>query len=361
MALFEQKSLSIAATYVNPNVELKGTSAPAGVDPSELDNDSIVPSAMIPAAYYINPVDEKFAWGIGMHTDYGLKSEFPTDYPAGAIAGSTEIVSMNLNTSLSYRINNHFSIGGGLNIIYAEGELTRNAGHNPIGLPAELELANMEGDDIAFGFNLGAVYEVDQNHRFGLSYRSSTELTLDGSYSNQLPAQFGGLGGEAIDGSMDIELPAIAEFSGFHQLTPHWAAHYSVMWTGWSSFDVLEAVDNDGNTLFRKDENFENSYRFSVGLTYNYSSALILRAGLAYDESPAPRDHRSISIPDSDRIWYSAGATYLLSAAQSFDLGLTLVDAKSADIVETDDFGQTWGFASQADVHLVSVQYNHSF
>ena len=45
----------------------------------------------------------------------------------------------------------------------------------------------------------------------------------------------------SIPGSVEITLPAIAEFSGSHQLDDKMGLHYSVMWTGWSSFDKLEA------------------------------------------------------------------------------------------------------------------------
>ncbi len=34
------------------------------------------------------------------------------------------------------------------------------------------------------------------------------------------------------------------------------------------------------------------------------------RTSIAFDDSPVPADKRSISIPDQDRFWLSAGATY---------------------------------------------------
>jgi len=381
MALFDKKSLSLSATYIDPGVKIEGVSGPdilgTDFDANELDQDGVVPSAIIPAAYFINPVNDTFAYGLAINSNYGLKSEYGTNYAAGSIGGITDLKTINANISGSYRVNEQLSLGLGLNVVYGEAELIRHAGsvlENGISIPgvglvfppvpSSTEIVNMSGDDFGFGFNVGVVYEINSDHRLGFAYRSKVELAFEGDYT--------GLGTPTEDGNLTIDMPAITEFSGFHQLTAQWAAQYSIMFTQWSSFEKLEAYAG-GALAFEKQESFEDTYRFALGATYNFDQDLTLRMGVAFDQSAAA-DHRSISIPDSDRLWYSAGATYKLNETDSVDFAIAYVNGDKVLVTEEDALlgqlpaslsplvGQKdWQFSSEGNALLLAVQYNKSF
>jgi long-chain fatty acid transport protein len=99
------------------------------------------------------------------------------------------------------------------------------------------------------------------------------------------------------------------ELSGYNKVAPQWAIHYSLTYTSWSQFQELKATNSNGQTLFYKDESFRClPYRAGYNLLYGYNWTF--RTGIAFDDSPVPADKRSISIPDQDRFWLSAGATY---------------------------------------------------
>lgn len=367
MSLFKDKQISVAGMAVIPDVSLEGESAAYGLDESVLDDDSIAPSAFVPAGYFTMPVNDKVSFGFGAFSNFGLSTEFNDDYAAGSIAGETEIVTVNMNASASYKVNEQFSVGLGLNYIYADAKIVRNVGANPLGLPVQTELVHLEGDDYGFGWNLGAMYQLDEDSRFGFNYRSETDITFEGEYSNQLPPQLGGLNGAAVPGTVDITLPAIAEFSGSHQLDKKLGLHYSVLWTGWSSFDKLEADIGAEKPAFTKEENFSNAMRYSIGGDYQLSDALLLRAGIAYDESPADKNHMSISIPDTDRFWFSFGANYAFSENSNIDLGASILRGKTQNFTEDDSFAKElgvdaeWGFESKGHAVLLGAQYNYTF
>jgi len=365
MSVFKEKQLSVAGIAVIPDVSLRGTEASnASTNPNQLNDSSIAPSAVIPAGYFVMPVDDKFSIGFGAFSNFGLATEFDADYPAGQLAGETEIVTVNMNVSGSYKINEQFSVGLGLNYIYADAKIMRNFGANPFGVPAQTEAVHLEGDDTGFGWNVGAMYQLDQNSRFGFNYRSETDITFDGQYSNQLPASapFNGLAGASIPGSVEITLPAIAEFSGSHQLDGKTGLHYSVMWTGWESFDKLEAqVEGLNKPVFSKEENFSDAMRYSIGADYQFNDAVLLRAGIAYDESPADKNHMSISIPDTDRFWYSFGVNYTMSEQSNLDIGMSILRGKTQKFTEPDNLGQQWGFESNGHAYLFGAQYNYTF
>jgi long-chain fatty acid transport protein len=380
MALFKAKSLSVAATYVDPGVDVKGAGAPDLIDSinggnfdlSKLDEDGVVPGAVIPGFYFINPINDKFAFGFGMNSNFGLSTDYPDSYPAGSIAGGTELTTVNFNASGSYRLNEQLSFGLGLNVVYGDAVLTRHAGDTGAALaasqgrvlPANTELIKMEGDDISFGWNVGAVYEVNADHRFGLTYRSEVAVDFEGDYT--------AVGSPTVAGNLAIDMPWGAEFSGFHQLNKQWAVHYSVMYTNWESFEKMEAFTSGPDPVFAKDENYESTYRFALGTTYTHSDNLTLRAGIAHDESAAVDAFRSISIPDSDRLWYSAGATYKISDSDSIDFGFAYVDGDKVTLHEEDAVladvppalvgaDKDWHFESEGNAILLSVQYNKSF
>ncbi|KGJ94949.1 outer membrane protein transport protein [Colwellia psychrerythraea] len=357
MAQFETMEFSVTGTYVMPDVSLTGIDASNGTDPAALNNSSIAPNAIVPAMYLVMPLNDKFSLGFGTFSNFGLATEFDDDYAAGAVAGETSITTINFNTSLSYKVNDNFVIAGGLNVIYADASLVRNAGTNPLDIPVQAELANMAGDDISYGWNMGLSYDFNEKHRLGFSYRSEVKLELEGNYSNDVT-----LGGAIVPGAMDIALPAIMEFSGLHQLTDTLAVHYSALWTGWSSFDQLAAyVEGQDGPVFSKEENFSDSMRYALGATYQLSSKVTLRTGIAYDESPADENHMSISIPDTNRVWLSGGLNYTFDNKSSLDFGVSIVKGETQTFTETDDFKQDWTFESQGDAYLVSAQYNHVF
>ncbi|WP_133471704.1 outer membrane protein transport protein [Paraglaciecola marina] len=373
MSQFTENQLSIVGTFVLPDVSLEGESTPAYSSAEAIDDDSIAPNAFVPAAYYVMPIDDKVAVGFGVFSNFGLATDFPEDYDAGQIAGKTEIVTVNLNASASYRVTDALTIAAGLNFIYAEAQVTRHAGvgfpvylqanfGSTLGVTSDTEAVYLEGDDTGYGWNIGLAYDLDENSRFGFHYRSSTDIAFDGEYSNELPAVLGGLEGVVLPGSLNLELPAMAEFSGSHQLNEKYGLHYSINWTQWSSFEQLEAyVEGSDTPVFSKTENFSNSFRYSIGGDYQLNEQTKLRAGIAYDKTPTDPDHLSISIPDTDRVWLSAGATYTFSDSSTIDLGVTVIKGKERTFVEPDNLGGEWEYTSQGDAALVAAQYNYVF
>jgi len=362
MSMFEQAEISVLATAIFPDVSLEGVSAPQGIDAETLNLSSIAPDAFIPSIYYIQPINHELAIGFGVFSNFGLSTKLPEDYAAGLLGGETSLTTVNFNGSVSYKINEKLSLGAGLNLVYGDAELSRNLGANQFNLPNATIAANMTGDDYGFGWNIGALYEINAQNRISLSYRSQVDLTLTGDYSNDLPIALGGLEGQVLAGDLAIALPDIAELSGFHQLSDKFAIHYSVMWTGWSSFEKLEAfAQGIDDPVFSKEENFENSTRSSLGVSYDFDEAITFRAGIAYDETPVQQAYRSISIPDSNRVWYSTGFSYRFKNASSADFGFSYVKGQEETFTETDDFGQQWQFNSSGDALIMSAQYNYRF
>ncbi|MFJ5406188.1 long-chain fatty acid transporter FadL [Pectobacterium punjabense] len=367
MTMFDRPSFSGGVTYINPDIDVSGSNRLTGNDASAKN---IAPHAWVPNLHFIMPLNEQWAIGASATTNYGLATEFNDSYAAGSIGGKTDLLTSNLNLSAAYRLNQHFSFGLGVNAVYADAKITRHLGDlntlPPINgaLPRSTEIAKLEGKEWGYGWNAGILYEIDENNRVGLTYRSKVDIDFNGDYSNQLPGSLGGLSGATVPGKLTLNLPEMWEASAYHRVAPKWAVHYSLTYTSWSQFQELKATGNSGNTLFQKEENFRDAYRIALGTTYYHDDNWTFRSGIAFDDSPVPADRRSISIPDQDRFWLSAGTTYAFNKDASVDVGVSYMHGKSVTINERAPgvFNAVqYDFTSKGKAWLYGVNFNYAF
>lgn len=416
MTKFKQIEISVGGILVDADIDIDGK-LKNGIDAS---HKNIVPNAIVPNAYIVAPINDRFAIGGGVNVNYGLKSEFSPNYSAGFFGGRTDLSAVNLNLSGAYNLGYGFSIGVGLDAVHAKATLERylgnsiklaeaqvrqglakvNAGIQKIktmdaqaqALPqVQAQLATLEqkqielnaksaglnqinaitkendtihklkGDKWAFGWNAGLLYEINENHRLGFAYHSQIKLDFNGKYSNTLPVAIPGVvdtitGGASIPGQLSLTLPAYWEISGYHKLTDKLAVNYSYKRTDWSKFKSLDAYGSNGKLLFTKHENFNDASRIAVGVSYDVNEKLTLRSGLSYDES-ASTVSPSISIPDTDRTWYSVGATVRFTPNLSADLGYSHIRGSKNSF---DEDGKA-DFKVKSKANLYGLNLNYKF
>ncbi|EJC6736239.1 aromatic hydrocarbon degradation protein [Vibrio vulnificus] len=381
LTYLEGTQVSVGAIYVNPNIDIDGNVNFAGKNISA-SSDDFAHDAIIPNFYLSHQYNEKIAIGFALGTNYGMETDLGKDFSASHFGNEASVISKEANLNLAYQLNEQFSIGGGVRYIIAEGSFGATAPKNnivgkhpitgdPIILPQGTTLKYMEGDDTAWGWQVGSAWQINENHRVGFTYKSEVELKLEGH------AEGVGFGlGTPINpksrdnGYMYLTLPATAELASFHQLTKKLAMHASFNWTDWSSFEKLEAHMETVGTQMVKEEHWEDNYRFAVGATYQLQPKLALRTGIAYDTSAVSDKNRTITIPETDRTWLSVGATYDWTQNFTLDAGFTYIIAKDAPIKESrgyssDEAAQAVGgqFVGETtgNVWLIGVQANYRF
>ena len=400
MTEFKKAEFSVGGILVDADVDVAGT---IGGVPANHKN--VIPNAIVPNMYAVVPVTERFALGGGLNVNYGLKSEYGNQYAAGVYGGRTELTALNFNLSGAYDLGYGFSAGFGLNAIHSDAEVERHLGiggkaivpklkalaqaiqnndseradklkttADQLGsMPSNTSVSKIKGDKWSLGWNAGITYKLNENHRWGLAYHSAVNVKFKGEYSNQFPVDYNALlpalaasgaslpisqatGGKNVPGSLTLNLPAYWEFSGFHKITDKLAVQYSYKYTEWKRLKSLTAYGNSGNTLFHKDEKFSNASRYALGFSYNANDALTLRAGVAYDKS-ASVNHPSISIPDTDRMWYSLGATYRFTPNLSADFGYSHLRGKKNSFKE----GLSGQFKVTSKANLYGLNINYRF
>ncbi|WP_439133156.1 OmpP1/FadL family transporter [Pseudomaricurvus sp.] len=357
---FDNLSISAGATHVNPEVDGEGNVTYVTTATANADKEDFAPTAWVPNAYLVQPINDRWSWGLALNSHFGLSTDFGDDYNGADLADEAEILTYNLNPSVAYQVTDSISLGLGISLVKAEATFGTALPFDFGTFGKGSQVLKLEGDDTSWGWNAGATWQATDALRLGLAYRSEVDLTLEGDSTTDLPAA---LTGNNFDqgGSLDLTLPAGAELSGVYELTPAWDISASVSWTDWSVFEVLEVDFDDGTNQHLKDENFDDNMRYSIGSTYEFNKNWTARVGLAYDESAVSAEYRSLSIPDTDRIWYSAGFTYRYDQNLSVDFAATYIDGEEVDLTETSSLGTTFSGSTHGDAELFSFSVNYTF
>ncbi|AVI95580.1 TPA: outer membrane protein transport protein [Haemophilus influenzae] len=392
MSLFKTNQFSVGGVYVDSRINMNGdveafitTSQMRTTRYGSASQRNVIPGAFVPNLYFVAPVNDKLALGAGMNVNFGLKSKYDDSYDAGVFGGKTDLTAINLNLSGAYRVTEGLRLGLGVNAVYAKAQVERNAGIIVDTLDDQVKNALQSVDpktvipsyltskdksvvslqDKAawgFGWNAGVMYQFNEGNRIGLAYHSKVDIDFTDRTATSLEAKVIKAGKK---GDLTLKLPDYLELSGFHQLTDKFAVHYSYKYTHWSRLTKLHASFEDGKKAFDKELQYSNNSRVALGASYNLDEKLTLRAGIAYDQA-ASRHHRSAAIPDTDRTWYSLGATYKFTPNLSVDLGYAYLKGKKVHFKEAQQIasGQittTANYTSQAHANLYGLNLNYSF
>ena len=286
---------------------------------------------LVPNLYYSRKISDRFAVGLGVNAPFGLATEYNDTWVGRYHAIRSDLMSVNINPSIAYRINDQLSIGAGVSAQYIDVELTNAIDFGTIGflsgIPGLVPQKNdgfvsLEGDSWGFSYNIGLLYEFTKNTRIGVAYRSAIDHDLEGKADfKKVPSPLRSTFRDD-DVSADITFPDSLSVSFFHQFNPQWMVMGDFTWTNWEHFKELRVEFDKGLPPSVTTENWQDSYRTSVGVTYVPNNNWKFRAGTAYDTSAVPdKAHRTPRIPDGDRIWAALGLGYKFSDAISFDLG----------------------------------------
>src|SRR5690554_2970921 len=194
MSKLTRPEISVGGAYINIDAEFSNGERinPAGTsskyETGVYDHGgSLIPASSIPFVYYAHPINEKFALGFGIFVPFGAHTEYSDTALSGGFAGETKLTTIDFQPAFSYKINDTLAIGGGLDIVYAKGTLSKQLDLVPYipnaGLDAYKGYENtfsVEGDDVALGWNLGLMWDITPATTLGVTYRSEVKFTLEG-------------------------------------------------------------------------------------------------------------------------------------------------------------------------------------
>jgi len=356
MTKLKNRELSAGLNIVKPSFEFENISssnAPAALGSNGGDAGDY---AFIPNGYISWGINKDLFVGLGLSAPFGLKTEYSDDWIGRFQATLFDIKTYNLNPSVAYRINDKFSVGAGLNWMYMDARYERYAAvANAVTQATKITL---DASDDSFGWNIGMIFSAGPSTDIGFSYRSQIDqdLTGDISSTNQAVLPNG-------PASASLTLPDTYILSLKQKLNAQWEMLSDVSYTGWSSIGNVD-IKRAGVTVQTLAADFEDTWRFALGATQQYSPDWRIKYGLAYDNTPVKNaSSRLVSLPDNDRIWLSLGAQWKPDNYSALDFGLAYLIVKDS-IIDNNQSLQGRGRVTgtyDGSVIILGAQYSKSF
>lgn len=365
MTLLEGTRVQAGFTWIALNADIDGVAG-------QSENGRLKGQA-IPTGYVTHQVNDNLWLGFAMSVPYGMGTEYGKDWWGADRGTNAKIYTFDMNPNIAWKVNDLISVGAGVSVQYAKADL----GMGMMGMAN----GEIDADSWDWGFNLGIMLSPTDTMRFGLSYRSSIEHNAEGDFtiSGQLPSRLG-FDGLTFASKATVETPDTVMLTGTWEATPDLRLSGLIRWANWSNFDVL-TIENSipsmiggvglpvhgmtipvSSILGKVDvqNNWQDTWLFSVGADYRINDAFTVRGGIAYETSPIDDETtRMAVIPDTDRLWLSLGATYHFNKQLQFDMGATyLMGVGDMDLYSN---GEKIGEYQSLDAYLVGFQAQYRF
>lgn len=309
MAFMGDKQYVETALTVAHLIEQKYT---ADYLPSILSGESEAEYLPMLAAFYVAEPMGDLRWGVSLTVPGGLTKRWESAAQK-AYAEEFTLQTVDLNPVFSYRVNDQFSIGGGIRLLYAQGVVKSDssdlfdAGFAPASIKRE-----MEGNTIEFGYNLALLYKPTSDINFAVTYRSNVDLNVEGEAN----LYFGGVG-QQYDAEVTVPIPAALNVA----ISKTWEEKYTLEFkyerTFWSSYEDLDfnydrpiqaSLVGSFDDPSPREWSDVNSFRLGATIAVNEKTTMLFGAGI--DESPVSKEYIGFELPDSDSKVFSMGFRY---------------------------------------------------
>jgi long-chain fatty acid transport protein len=364
MVLLDQTQVEGDITAILPSFTFHGRDALApGVDIPGRTGGSVVENAADLAYFAVISASPDLKFGIAVTAPFGQRVSNGADFVGRYQSLVSSIADYEITLSAAYRINRYFSIGGGPVIDYFKARLTQAINTGPTAALTGDPVADIHGDpQINMGYNIGAMLMPSDQLRFGIDYRSRIDRSLNASQTVSVPALLAQLSPltayelSFLDSEVHTKIaqPDNLSLGAYWQVTPKLAVMSDVQWTDWSLFRHLVLTSANGLPPNVTPENWHDTWFGSIGASYRVLPALLLQAGLAYDESPVNSGNRTTRLPDYNRFFSGLGLTW--SAARNVDvtIGWNHLFAAGAEI-DTSASPSAGTLTGKYDNHAESV------
>lgn len=289
MARLKKEQVSVGAATLFATSDISRTRSTFG---GKEDGD-MVPTTTVPMGYYVKPIDDHWAFGVGFYVPFGLITDYGSGFAGRYYANKSEVTTLTFQPTISYAFNEKLSIGFGPTINRIGGEISGMV-PNPLSPGRNDGKLKSTGDDTALGFNAGVLVQATDQTRLGLTYHSKVSYHLDAK-TKVTDGIFSALGvsGRSYDASLDVDTPESVDFSVTHQFNNDWTIYVGSTWTRWSRFKEL-TIENSGLPpllsgqlgTISEEQNWHNTWAHAIGTAYRLNNQWVLRSGFRLINHP---------------------------------------------------------------------------
>lgn len=305
-------------------------------------------------SYYVKQINDKEWFGIGAFPRFAMVSEFERESNASSNAFFSKLNGVSVTPTYAHKFDKKWSAAVGAEINYVGLELQKNS-YDPR-VQMNVGATQTEGESYALGWNAAANYAFDDKNEIGVVYRSRITHSLEADFK-MYPASGGKITADAYG---VVTLPDSWDIGYNHKFDKKTRLELKATRTNWSTYDALniyfdKPVFGKPNAL--SDKNWENGWRYAIGLEHNLSDKYTVMAGFAFDESSIPYNGGDFMVPTGLRRTYSIGARYN-DKKQTVAVALGWMDVGTLDFAghATDAYKSAHAYDSFTKIASISYQ-----
>lgn len=322
------------------------------------------PWKILPNLFAVIPLKEdRYTLGLGVVTPYGLSNEWERQgaYGPGGILRYaspyyTELKTINVQPTFAARINENFSAGIGVDIMWSDLDFRQIFPTFLLGGVGDGDMrARAQGT--GYGFNLGLTYKIGDRHTLAATYRSPISINYDGKFTMGNPPP--GTPTRSTFGS-HIKYPTIVGLGYGLQVTEDVRIGADFEWLQWSNFNQLPVgVGAPPPGLpTGLNQNWSNGFTAGIAGDWQINENWAVRGGYQFYDSPIPDHNFSNSIPGSDQNVLTVGLGWK-SGRQRVELAFSEVFYKRRNI--TSNQNPALLGTHKTTVHLFALTYQIGF
>lgn len=360
------EAFKVSATYLSPHGEydLYG------------ENDKLLESGhnrvhfgFAPGSYYVKKLNDNDWFGIGAFSRFAMVSEFERNSQVSTNAFVSRLDGVSVTPTFAHKFDDKWSAAVGAEINYVRLTMEKNtlwANDNPI------TPTHTKGESYALGWNAAANYAFDDKNEIGIVYRSRIKHSMEADFNaynvvNPYNSQY--LGNFSGDAYGEVTLPDSWHIGYNHKFNDKTRVELNAVRTNWSTYDALNInVTNAGpvhSGMHASPKNWEDGWRYAIGIEHKLSDKYTVMAGYAYDESSIPYHGGDFMVPTGNRRTYSIGARYN-DKDQTVALALGWMDVGDLRFAFTDAADKDGYKGRHAHTHdsftkIIGISYQRNF
>lgn len=291
-----------------------------------------IKTSLIPSFFVSKRFDENWSAGFGSYSNFGTALNYDNNWAGRYFLQNGSLIGLSLVPGVAYRFNDEWSLGVGLQAMYAstEDKLAIDTRQNRFE-PVADGRAEYKDSTWGYGGNLGLIYQPQTGTRIGLNYTSKIELDFEDRLKLTAPADkiadpvYQRLQGTKL--GLSTEVPQTVTLSLYQQLDPRWALLASTNWQQWSQFGefgITVDPNSGGSDSLTLDSDFDDTWHASLGAQYQATPEWLWSAGLAYDSSAVSDSRRSWALPMGETLTLGLGATVAMAENSSLNVSYSL-------------------------------------
>jgi long-chain fatty acid transport protein len=293
------------ALHFEPTFRAPDGKANAGESYDIEEND-----ALAPQLYYTYGIpDSPLTLGLGVYAPHGATVAWPQDTGFRTVAIDAELTYLRINpvASLEIRPGLSFAIG----VMIDDAELSTGQGLWEDAISQVFKNSfKFEGDALRCGYNLGLLWQINDQWVAGASFRSANRLNFEGQTLLEYEPFVGGVTKNPAE--MELEFPYTAVMGISYRPTKNWNIEFNADYSNWSAIDTTSikqknvppfpVLQNIPVTLGWKD-----SWILKFGATRYFDNGWYASAGYVFNENSVSTDYYSPTAADLDRHFLTMG------------------------------------------------------